>query len=230
MDAALLIARLILALAFAVAGAAKLADLDGARSAAAGFGVPARLVRPVSVALPVVEFATVLALVIEPTARAGAIAALVLLGAFAVAIAWAMARGKEPDCHCFGQLHSARAGPRTLARNLVLACLAAFAAFAGDDAGPGLGGDIGSPDAVLVGALIAVVALLVALMAGALAYLRLLRRHGELLLRIETLEAMLSRQAAPRIPEPGADRATRSTSTRARRVRLPEGRRRPTRA
>ena len=42
------------------------------------------------------------------------------------------------------------------------------------------------------------------------------------------LEAL--RPGGPRSPGPGAGRGTRSTSTRARRARLPEGRRRPTRA
>jgi cytochrome oxidase Cu insertion factor (SCO1/SenC/PrrC family) len=31
-----------------------------------------------------------------------------------------MARGEAPDCHCFGQISSSPAGPRTLARNAVL--------------------------------------------------------------------------------------------------------------
>ena len=41
-----------------------------------------------------------------------------------------MARGEEPDCHCFGQIHSAPAGPPTLARNAVLAgCAAVIVAY-----------------------------------------------------------------------------------------------------
>ena len=39
-------------------------------------------------------------------------------------IARAISRGEAPDCHCFGQLHSAPAGRGTLARNGVLAALA----------------------------------------------------------------------------------------------------------
>ena len=46
MDAALLIARLVLAGVFAVAGVAKLSDLEGSRKAIIDFGVPARLCRP----------------------------------------------------------------------------------------------------------------------------------------------------------------------------------------
>ena len=43
MDAALLVARLLLALVFAVAGVAKLVDRPGARQAIIDFGLPARL-------------------------------------------------------------------------------------------------------------------------------------------------------------------------------------------
>ena len=73
--------------------------------------------------LPLVELATAVALVVHPTAWFGGVAALVLLLAFIGGIARAMARGEAPDCHCFGQLHSAPAGRGTLARNAALAVL-----------------------------------------------------------------------------------------------------------
>jgi peroxiredoxin len=37
-----------------------------------------------------------------------------------------MARGRKPDCHCFGQLHSAPVGRPTLIRNAVLAACAGW--------------------------------------------------------------------------------------------------------
>ena len=55
---------------------------------------------------------------------------------FVAGISVALARGLEPDCHCFGQLHSAPVGWRALARNLALLAIAGFVAVAGwDDAG-----------------------------------------------------------------------------------------------
>ncbi len=36
----------------------------------------------------------------------------------------AMVRGRKPDCHCFGQLHSEPVGRQTLIRNAVLAAVA----------------------------------------------------------------------------------------------------------
>jgi uncharacterized membrane protein YphA (DoxX/SURF4 family) len=130
MDEALLIARLLLAATFAIAGAAKLTDLAGSRAAVAGFGVPERLAAPVGTVLPVAEIATAILLLPAATARAGAIAALGLLLAFSAGIAASIARGEAPDCHCFGQLHSEPAGPRTLGRNFGVALLAGFVILA----------------------------------------------------------------------------------------------------
>jgi hypothetical protein len=131
MDAAVLAACLVLAVVFALAGAAKLADLAGSRAAVAGFGVPESLAGAIGTMLPLVELATAAALVPEATAEAGAAAALALLLALSAGIASSIARGESPECHCFGQLHSAPAGARTLARNFALALLAGFVLVAG---------------------------------------------------------------------------------------------------
>ena len=188
MDEALIAVRLILAGVFAVAGVAKLADLAGSRAAVAGFGVPERLAVPIGTLLPIAEITAAILLLGEGTARAGALLALILIAGFCIGIARSMARGEAPDCHCFGQLHSKPVGPRVLVRNVALAALAAFALFAGDDAGPHLLPSLdGSAGALVVTALAA--ALLLAI--GTLAYLQLLRNHGRLLLRVESLEGAL---------------------------------------
>jgi peroxiredoxin/uncharacterized membrane protein YphA (DoxX/SURF4 family) len=131
MGASLLVCRVVLAAVFVVAGVAKLADLEGSRRAVGEFGVPERFVTLLGGLLPVGELAVGLALLITPAARFGAVGAGVLLLAFIAAIGTAMAAGRQPDCHCFGQVHSAPAGPRTLARNLVLLGLAGFVAVGG---------------------------------------------------------------------------------------------------
>jgi thiol-disulfide isomerase/thioredoxin len=134
----LLLGGLLLAAVFAAAGVAKLADLDGSRKAVAGFGVPPRLASPLGTFLPLVELATAVLLAVgalvggTAAVRSGAFAALVLISVFCAAIAASVARGQAPDCHCFGQLHSAPAGKRTLARNGILLIVAAFVASAGD--------------------------------------------------------------------------------------------------
>ena len=57
MDAALLIARLVLAGVFTLAGVAKLADLKGSRQAIIDFGVPSAMGAPLGLLLPLAELA-----------------------------------------------------------------------------------------------------------------------------------------------------------------------------
>ncbi|HJR19569.1 MAG TPA: PqqD family peptide modification chaperone [Actinomycetota bacterium] len=148
MDAVVVIARISLAAVFLVSGFAKLFDRDGTRAAVEAFGLPAALVGPVAAGLPAAEIATAAGLVLGTTARAGAVAALVLLSAFIVGIAVNIAQGRRPDCHCFGQLHSAPVGPATLARNAVLAIAAGLVLFgAGADAGGPVFDTLGDLDA-----------------------------------------------------------------------------------
>ena len=80
--------------------------------------------------------AVAVALLVRAAAWYGALGALLLLLLFIVGIAVNMARGRAPDCHCFGQLHAEPVGWRTLARNGVLALIAGFVAWQGrTDAG-----------------------------------------------------------------------------------------------
>jgi peroxiredoxin/uncharacterized membrane protein YphA (DoxX/SURF4 family) len=186
MQIVLLIARLILVGTFALAGVTKLADLAGTRAAVIGFGVPEVVATPFTILVPVAELVAAGLLVASTTARAGAIVALGLLVAFAMAIARSMARGEAPDCHCFGQLHSAPAGPKTLVRNGLLGAVSflVFAGGAGTSATQWLGELSGAGVAALAGGVILAVVVFV----GGLLVLSLLRRHGELLLRIDALE------------------------------------------
>ena len=139
MAAALLIGRLVLAAVFSVAGITKLIDREGSRQAFADFGLPASLATPLVILLPVTELAVAIALLPASTAFWGAVGALVLLLLFVAGIGANLARGRRPDCHCFGQLHSAPAGWKTLTRNGVLAALAGFLVWSGWNSDVGLG-------------------------------------------------------------------------------------------
>ena len=134
----LMIARLLLASAFLVAGAAKLLDVAETRRTLLGAGVHARLADSAARALPVVELGVGVALVSQSFAWWGAAAALVLLVAFTATIALAMARGRMPVCGCFGRLGGTSGPLAALARNEMLAALAALVVWMGwNDAGPG---------------------------------------------------------------------------------------------
>jgi uncharacterized membrane protein YphA (DoxX/SURF4 family)/peroxiredoxin len=131
MATAVLAGRVLLAVVFLAAGVGKLLDPEGSRGALGDFGVPGALIRIGGVGLPVAELVTAVALVLAPSAQAGAIAAAVLLLGFTIGIANALVHSRAPDCHCFGQLHSAPAGTGTLARNGTLLLIALFVSARG---------------------------------------------------------------------------------------------------
>jgi thiol-disulfide isomerase/thioredoxin/uncharacterized membrane protein YphA (DoxX/SURF4 family) len=123
--------RLVLAAVFAIAGIGKLMDLEASRKSLLNFGISREQAQVLGPALPIAELVTAALLLFTPTARAGAIASLVLLGAFIFGIARALSRGETPECNCFGVLHSSQAGPTTLLRNCALAALAVFVLIEG---------------------------------------------------------------------------------------------------
>lgn len=187
MDAVLLLVRLFLAGVFGVAAITKLADLSGSQEAMRDFGLPERLAGPAGIALPLAELAITVMLLPLATSWWGAVAALVLLLAFIAAIAYTLAQGRAPDCHCFGQVYSAPVGRATLVRNGIFAALASVLVLQGPERqGSSLAGWMGegsTPDRLL---LLFVVATLVGL--GWL-MIQLMRQNGRLLIRIEALEA-----------------------------------------
>src|SRR5918995_2497533 len=93
MDAALLIARLVLAAVFTIAGVAKLADLKGSRQAIIDFGVPSAIAAPLGLLLPLAELTVAATLLPASTAWWGALGALALLSVFVVGITYNLARG-----------------------------------------------------------------------------------------------------------------------------------------
>jgi peroxiredoxin/uncharacterized membrane protein YphA (DoxX/SURF4 family) len=195
MDAALLIARLVLAAVFTVAGVAKLLDLQGSRKAVIEFGLPARLASPLALLLPLAELGVAVALIPASSAWLGALGAMGLLLMFVVGISVNLARGRKPDCHCFGQLHSAPAGWKSLARNGALAAVAGFilwAGYYGGDAGPSA---LSWLEALSAAPLLAVFGgvVVLSLLAGQWWFLiHLLRQNGRLLVRLEAVETSLA--------------------------------------
>jgi uncharacterized membrane protein YphA (DoxX/SURF4 family) len=134
-------AALALAVVLAWAGVAKAARPRGTAASFAALGVPGP--RVLARLVPAVEAGVALALVVRP--RAGALAALVLLGLFTVVLARAVRSGTSATCACFGTAASARSVSSVeLARNAGLAGLAVAALVPVRPAVPAL------PDVVLV--------------------------------------------------------------------------------
>ena len=98
---------------------------DRHRRALGEFGIPEHLLGVGSLALPVMELVVAGLLVPASTARIGAALGALLLAAFSAAIGMALSQGKQPNCNCFGRLTRSPVSARTIARDLVLAALAA---------------------------------------------------------------------------------------------------------
>jgi thiol-disulfide isomerase/thioredoxin len=204
MTVLLALARLLLGAVLLTAGAAKLSDRAGSRQAMLDFGVPGALASAAGVLLPVTEIALGVALIPRATAWWAAAGALALFLLFLGVIGYQLALGRRPDCHCFGQLHSAPIGRGTVLRNVGFVALAAWlVAQPGRDVGPGMGEWIGMVTAAE--ALVLAVALVALVLAAGQGWLlaNLVRQNGRLLLRLDALEARLSGPAAPEPPSTG---------------------------
>ena len=100
----------------------------GHASFAFEFGVPGSVVPIAAVLLPLLELATAVALI--PRAPLAGAGSRRWCSASWAGLSTTCTRA-APDCHCFGQLHSAPAGREALVRNGVLAVLAAVVIWQG---------------------------------------------------------------------------------------------------
>lgn len=197
MDLAVFGGTVVLAAVFAISGVAKLADRPQFRTALTELGVPAPLIMPTGAILPVVELVVALALLHSSSARWSALGAVGLLVLFTAVIAGNLIRGRKPQCHCFGQLHSGPIGVSTLVRNGLLTMLAGVIAWRQwRDPSFSIAGWLAQRSA---GEILVAVAAVVGLALVALQtwfILHLLRQHGRLLVRMEALEAAIGHRGA----------------------------------
>ncbi|MFZ2107493.1 MAG: TlpA disulfide reductase family protein [Roseiarcus sp.] len=211
------VARLLLSAVFLIACGAKLADPTGGRQALIGFGVPQVLTPALSAALPIAELAVALSLIPVASAWFAAIGALALLLLFVIAIAANLALGRTPDCHCFGQLHSAPAGWSTLVRNAGLALIAGFIVFRGwENPGASVVGWLSDLTTAQRVGVVGGLAILVLLGAEGALLFQILRQQGRILLRIEALQRSEPRSVAgaPAVPAMGRSVGARAPSFR----------------
>jgi peroxiredoxin len=197
---------MLLAGVFALAAITKLADRDGSKKAVTAFGLPPSLAQPLSLLLPLAELVVAFLLIFQRSGLWGSVAALGLLAIFIAGISVNLARGRAPECHCFGQLHSAPVGWPTLVRNFLLVACAGFVVWKRNDVSVlqsmsdlihnnGTGG--------LFGALV-----VLAFVAQGWLVFHLFRQHGRMLIRIDELEnslkdggaAAVAAQAQPGLP------------------------------
>lgn len=125
-----LLLRLVVGGLLLLAGATKLVDRVGFREAVAEYEVlPKQLERPAAMAIPLLETALgVLLLVGLGTAFAAAVAVPLFLS-FGVAIGVNLMRGRNFDCHCFGAVQSDRIGAAAFLRSMALVLAALVVAL-----------------------------------------------------------------------------------------------------
>lgn len=98
-----LTARLVLGGVILVAGALKVGNLGSSVYATRAYQLlPYDLTAPVGMALPIIEVALGLALIVGLFTRLSALGGSLLMLAFIIAISSAWARGLSLDCGCFG--------------------------------------------------------------------------------------------------------------------------------
>lgn len=126
MEILLLLIRLLLAGVFGIAGLAKALDRKGSEKALRDFGVPEILVPAFAIVLPLAEIGIAVGLLFISTSWYSAIGSAALLTVFTVAMLYQIAKGRNPDCHCFGQVTSTPISNVTVVRNIVLILVSAF--------------------------------------------------------------------------------------------------------
>lgn len=192
---AALIVRFVLGAVFLIAGTAKLVSLPDSKGPLKEFGVPRPLLGLAAWLLAIVEILTGLLLFPSSTARWGAAAAIALSAIFAGTVLVALARGRRPDCQCFGSLYSRPVSRWTLGRVGMMALGAAYVGSAAATVPP-VPVDFASlriPQSVLI---VLSVLLAAALVTIAVAHFRLLQRYGTTLLALETTPAAAGKALA----------------------------------
>jgi peroxiredoxin/uncharacterized membrane protein YphA (DoxX/SURF4 family) len=187
MDVGLVVARLLLAVVFVIAGLAKLIDRSGSRQALIDFGIPVRFAPQLGILLPLGELVIALALLPMATARWGALAAFALVALFTAAILLALARGNAPACRCFGQISATPVGAHTVVRNVVLLGLSAFVLIWGNR-GPSILAPLAALSLLSLTEWLTLSATLSILLLGGvlvLLLIQILRQQGRILLRLE---------------------------------------------
>ena len=184
------ICRLLIAAIFLAASLSKFADISRSRHTLHEFGLPLRLANPLGTILPIVELIVGICLIFPATAWWSAVAAAVLFISFGAAISVNLFFGRKPECNCFGQVHSAPIGIKTLGWNALFLGGATLLVARGQDTYvPGITDLVASVSVTEL--VFAAVTTLVFTACSTTVWflLQLYKQNGRLLERIEALEA-----------------------------------------
>jgi thiol-disulfide isomerase/thioredoxin len=185
MTVAMLLAACALAALLVTSAMAKARDVSAFGTAARELGVPRALVPIAAAAIPAIELLLAVGLLVDPTRRWAAAAAVALLVGFACALARVVHAGRMVHCQCFGSLVSGTVTSRTVGRNVLIAAVAlgpALASTSWSSAAAAAGGYTTLALTLAVGVLATAIALVVRWQFA------LLDRYGNLLVRLDAIE------------------------------------------
>ena len=186
MELVLILVRIFLAGVFSLAGVGKLLDRKGSVKAIKEFGVPASLTGVAATLLPIVEITAAILFLFTETSWYASIIGLVLMLIFIGGMAYQMAKGNAPDCHCFGQIHSEPVSRTSILRNIAFGILALFLVLRGiNGQGPAIGDSTGEVVQTLF--LFVSLMLLVAILTIAK---KIYEGQSQILRRIDILDAL----------------------------------------
>lgn len=132
MNVAVFVSRLVVGAVLLAAGLLKFGHFDSLASTIAAFRLPLltpQVIAPLSIAIPCLEVLLGAYLVLGLFTRVAAIVAVLEFLLFAGAIASLVIRGIPAACGCFGPGDTRPASWEEVARDLILAVLAAFIAW-----------------------------------------------------------------------------------------------------
>jgi hypothetical protein len=199
-----LAARTALGGVFVVAGLMKRGRTAALAKTMRDFGLPAATSGPAAALLPWAEIALgVMALVNLYGVLASAVL-LCLLGAFTVAIAINLVRGRRPACNCFGDLSSTPITWWLVGRNVALAGLAVLVCAAPETSARALVRAMASSAALPTGAFVWLLGLSGIVCLQSLVVVWVAARHGSVLQRLEAMdqEAAQGRRPVLQMPAP----------------------------
>jgi len=136
MRAVWFLSRLVFGAVFVYAGTMKMADAAGFAATVFNYQIlPANMVYGAAMVLPALEVVCGVSLWVNSLARAASVVLNLLMAAFMGALGWAMARGLDVECGCFGAAGSSGAREALIRDAVILAVglVAMWGAFATAD-------------------------------------------------------------------------------------------------
>lgn len=116
----------VLSIFLLISGLAKLVSQIDFMKTLHNIGIARRLLKPVAIAVPVLEIVAAILLMIPMTQFIGGIVSLGLFVAFMIVVIKTMAQNKKVDCNCVGNLLPEEMGWSTIIRLIIMMAMVGY--------------------------------------------------------------------------------------------------------